>query len=126
MIARNGLSDRIEVIDGDVEDATLPEKVDVIVSEWMGGFGVDENMLAPPTILAIGRPQAPRFRSSSTSNGIAVDGNFARFSLSSDSPSLGNRMCASPPMRDEPSYSMIATHDPSPMVEMTVLPLATA
>ena len=25
----------------------LPEKVDVIISEWMGGFGVDENMLAP-------------------------------------------------------------------------------
>ena len=35
--------------------------------------------------------------------GVAVDGNFARFSLSSDRPSLGRRMCAMPPMRDEPS-----------------------
>lgn len=50
MIARNGFAQRIEVIPGDVEDATLPEKVDVIVSEWMGGFGVDENMLAPQVI----------------------------------------------------------------------------
>ncbi len=47
MIKRNGLADRIEVIQGDLEDVDLPEKVDVIVSEWMGGFGVDENMLAP-------------------------------------------------------------------------------
>jgi hypothetical protein len=29
-------------------------------------------------------------------------------------------------MRDEPSYSMIATQDPSPMVEITALPVATA
>jgi len=25
----------------------LPERVDVIVSEWLGGYGVDENMFAP-------------------------------------------------------------------------------
>jgi predicted RNA methylase len=50
MIERNGFADRIEVISGDVEDVDLPEKVDVIVSEWMGGFGVDENMLAPQVI----------------------------------------------------------------------------
>jgi len=47
MIAANGYADRIEVIHSDLEDVTLPGKVDVIVSEWMGGFGVDENMLAP-------------------------------------------------------------------------------
>lgn len=47
IIEKNGFSDRIEVIEQDLEDVTLPEKVDVIVSEWMGGFGVDENMLAP-------------------------------------------------------------------------------
>ncbi len=50
MIARNGYADRIEVLEQDVEDVVLPEKVDVIVSEWMGGFGVDENMLAPQVI----------------------------------------------------------------------------
>jgi precorrin-6B methylase 2 len=50
MIAQNGLSDRIVVVDGDLEDARLPEKADVLVSEWMGGIGVDENMLAPLVI----------------------------------------------------------------------------
>ncbi|MBA3461815.1 MAG: 50S ribosomal protein L11 methyltransferase [Deltaproteobacteria bacterium] len=47
VIASNGYSDRIEVLQSDLEDLTPPEKVDVIVSEWMGGFGVDENILAP-------------------------------------------------------------------------------
>jgi predicted RNA methylase len=47
MVERNGLAGRIDVFQSDLEDVTLPEKVDVLVSEWMGGFGVDENMLAP-------------------------------------------------------------------------------
>lgn len=50
MIARNGYENVIQVLEQDVEDVELPEKVDVIVSEWMGGFGVDENMLAPQVI----------------------------------------------------------------------------
>jgi predicted RNA methylase len=50
MIARNGFTEQIDVLEQDVEDVVLPEKVDVIVSEWMGGFGVDENMLAPQVI----------------------------------------------------------------------------
>ena len=49
-IAANGHADRIEVLEADLEDISLPEKVDVLVSEWMGGFGVDENMLAPLVI----------------------------------------------------------------------------
>lgn len=32
----NRMQDRIKVIHSRVEDAQLPEKVDVIVSEWMG------------------------------------------------------------------------------------------
>jgi type I protein arginine methyltransferase len=47
IIERNGFADRIEVIQADLEDVDLPAKVDVLISEWMGGFGVDENMLAP-------------------------------------------------------------------------------
>ena len=47
MVDKNGLTGRVEVIEGDLEDIDLPEKVDVLVSEWMGGLGVDENMLAP-------------------------------------------------------------------------------
>src|SRR4051812_86647 len=50
MVERNGYTDVIQVIESNVEDANLPEKVDVLVSEWMGGFGVDENMLAPLVI----------------------------------------------------------------------------
>lgn len=47
VIESNGHSAVIQVLQTDLEDLTLTEKVDVIVSEWMGGFGVDENMLAP-------------------------------------------------------------------------------
>lgn len=47
MVKANGLDGTIEIIQGDLEDIDLPEKVDVIISEWMGGLGVDENMLAP-------------------------------------------------------------------------------
>ncbi len=47
----NGLAGIIQVIHGDVMDVDLPERVDVIVSEWLGGFGIDEGML-PPVIAA--------------------------------------------------------------------------
>jgi SAM-dependent methyltransferase len=45
VIEANGAADRIELLQREAEDVVLPEKVDVIVSEWMGGFGVDENIL---------------------------------------------------------------------------------
>jgi SAM-dependent methyltransferase len=47
LAAANGVADVIEVIQGDVADIEPPERVDVIVSEWLGGFGIDEGMLAP-------------------------------------------------------------------------------
>ena len=37
--------DVIEVIQGMVESITLPEKVDIIISEWMGYFLLRESML---------------------------------------------------------------------------------
>jgi protein arginine N-methyltransferase 1 len=43
----NGFSDRIIIINDDIENVSPPERVDVIVSEWLGTLGVDENMLAP-------------------------------------------------------------------------------
>lgn len=43
----NGADDVVEVIGLDVERAVLPTKVDVLVSEWLGAYGVDENLLAP-------------------------------------------------------------------------------
>jgi predicted RNA methylase len=47
MMEANGVAARVQVLESDLEDIDLPEKVDVIMSEWMGGLGVDENMLAP-------------------------------------------------------------------------------
>ena len=43
----NGVAEVVRVIQGDVTDVELPERVDVIVSEWLGGFGIDEGMLVP-------------------------------------------------------------------------------
>jgi SAM-dependent methyltransferase len=51
IVKANAVEDCVKVIRGDIQTATLPERVDVIVSEWLGGYGVDENML-PLVILA--------------------------------------------------------------------------
>ena len=45
MVAGHGLSDTITVIRERVEDLELPEKVDVILSEWMGYFLLRESMV---------------------------------------------------------------------------------
>lgn len=45
IIADNALTDRIQVFQDDMENVELPERVDVIVSEWLGGYGIDENLL---------------------------------------------------------------------------------
>ena len=47
LAAANGVAEIVHVIHGDVMDIELPGQVDVIVSEWLGGFGIDEGMLAP-------------------------------------------------------------------------------
>ena len=36
VISHNHLSEKVEVIQSKVEELELPEKVDLIVSEWMG------------------------------------------------------------------------------------------
>lgn len=45
LVAANGMGDRVTVIRADVASVELPEPVDLIVSEWMGSIGVDENLL---------------------------------------------------------------------------------
>ncbi|XP_041361347.1 probable protein arginine N-methyltransferase 6.1 [Gigantopelta aegis] len=47
IVVANGLDEKIQVIQGRVEDDVLPEgtKVDVIVSEWMGFYLFHESML---------------------------------------------------------------------------------
>ena len=47
LAAANGVAEIVQLIHGDVTDVELPERVDLIVSEWLGGFGIDEGMLAP-------------------------------------------------------------------------------
>ncbi|XP_067864048.1 uncharacterized protein [Heptranchias perlo] len=45
VVEANGLSGRIQIVRGRVEDARLPERVDAIVSEWMGYGLMYESML---------------------------------------------------------------------------------
>ena len=47
LAAANGVAGIVHVIHGDVMDIEPAEPVDVIVSEWLGGFGIDEGMLVP-------------------------------------------------------------------------------
>ncbi|KAH0970386.1 hypothetical protein GBA52_022542 [Prunus armeniaca] len=44
VVKANKLQDVVEVIEGSMEDVVLPEKVDVIISEWMGYFLLRESM----------------------------------------------------------------------------------
>lgn len=42
----NGMSDKITLLQGKMEEVTLPvDKVDIIISEWMGYFLLYESML---------------------------------------------------------------------------------
>lgn len=46
IIKLNGYDDRITVLNGKIEELELPvEKVDIIISEWMGYFLLYEGML---------------------------------------------------------------------------------
>lgn len=58
IIEKNGFSDRIVILQGEMETIELPEKVDVIVSEWMGYCLLYESML-PSVIVARNRFMKP-------------------------------------------------------------------
>ena len=45
LVKHNGLEDIVVVHQCAVEDLHLPEKVDIIISEWMGYFLLRESML---------------------------------------------------------------------------------
>eukprot|EP00997_Jenningsia_sp_PLL12_P011252 NODE_878_length_1397_cov_81.721068_g733_i0.p1 GENE.NODE_878_length_1397_cov_81.721068_g733_i0~~NODE_878_length_1397_cov_81.721068_g733_i0.p1 ORF type:complete len:309 (+),score=69.68 NODE_878_length_1397_cov_81.721068_g733_i0:383-1309(+) len=46
IVRKNGLSDKITILKGKMEEVQLPvEKVDIIISEWMGYFLLYESML---------------------------------------------------------------------------------
>ncbi|MFC1696811.1 methyltransferase domain-containing protein [Nanoarchaeota archaeon] len=42
---KNNLEDKIIFINSDIKSAKIPEQVDCIISEWMGIFGLQENLL---------------------------------------------------------------------------------
>jgi len=44
IVEKSGLAGVVEVLNARIEDARLAEKADVIVFEWMGALGNDENM----------------------------------------------------------------------------------
>ncbi|XP_077211280.1 protein arginine methyltransferase 10 [Tasmannia lanceolata] len=44
LVKANNFQDIVEVIEGSMEEVVLPEKVDVIISEWMGYFLLRESM----------------------------------------------------------------------------------
>ncbi|HET7489991.1 MAG TPA: 50S ribosomal protein L11 methyltransferase [Acidimicrobiales bacterium] len=46
----NGVDGVVTVIEADVAELNPPEQADVVVSEWLGGFGIDEGML--PSVIA--------------------------------------------------------------------------
>lgn len=45
IVEQNGYSDVIEVINSRVEAAEIPEKVDIVISEWMGTLLIFEAMI---------------------------------------------------------------------------------
>lgn len=45
LVHQNNLADRVAVVQGKMEDVDLGEKVDVIISEWMGFYLLHEAML---------------------------------------------------------------------------------
>jgi protein arginine N-methyltransferase 1 len=46
IVAANGMSDKITLLQGKMEEVVLPfDKVDIIISEWMGYFLLYESML---------------------------------------------------------------------------------
>jgi predicted RNA methylase len=47
IVTGNHTDNRVIVINDNMENAELPEPVDVIVSEWLGSMGVNENLLYP-------------------------------------------------------------------------------
>ncbi|CAF1144520.1 unnamed protein product [Adineta ricciae] len=79
MIKRNKLDHIITVIKQDGSTVQLPEKADVLVSEWMGGLGVDENFV-PPLLATRNNVLKP--------NGIMIPATAKGYAALADDPSL--------------------------------------
>lgn len=85
LILANGLADIVRVIHGDAMEVEPLEPVDVLVSEWLGGFGIDEGML-PPVIAARDgwlKPGGVMIPASATAWAALVDDRYLGESLGS-------------------------------------------
>lgn len=60
VVAENGLDGVVEIVRGDARDVILAEPVGVIMSELLGSFGVDEQLLALHARLASQAAPGPR------------------------------------------------------------------
>lgn len=82
LVQQNGFADVVKVVCSDIRSAGIPEQVDLIVSEWMGTIGIDENMygavlwardallakdgrIIPASVTAMLAPAAPAQRADS-------------------------------------------------------------
>jgi len=45
LVTANNVGEKVVLIQGKIEDVEIPEKVDIIISEWMGLFLLRESML---------------------------------------------------------------------------------
>lgn len=45
LVQKNGLGNIVQILQTDIHTLELPETADVIISEWLGTIGVDENLL---------------------------------------------------------------------------------
>ena len=95
LVAENGLSDRVEVIQAEFTSLTPPEPVDLVISEFMGRFVEDDGML--PVVEATARWMKPdaRFCPGRVDLLIAPVGGFHLSSVDHfERPMLGLKMGA--------------------------------
>ena len=59
LVEHNGFGDVIEVIQGTIETVQIPEKVDILISEWMGYFLLRGELWHRPLGRRRGRPAPP-------------------------------------------------------------------
>lgn len=79
IIRENGYEDRISILHQKVEDVKIEEKVDVIISEWMGYFLLFECMLEP---VLVARDQLLR------ADGVVLPDKFRMFVSAVSDPQL--------------------------------------
>src|SRR5206468_1727463 len=120
------LADRVEAVARRRHHAELPGPGDALSPPPHAGGPPTDRPRSPPHRKPGRRGSAPRAVSCSTRRGTAVSGNLARLVASRARLFDGRRIWAMAPAPAFESWSMIATHDPSPSVTMTTSPRSAA